>query len=52
VRPLVRSKDREPVGGLTTPFSEKNGMEMDVDTAVGSTGSRKVVPILGLMLTG
>ena len=52
VRPVVRSKDREPVGGLTTPVSEKNGMEMDVDTAVGSTGSRKVVPILGLMLTG
>jgi hypothetical protein len=52
VRPVVRSKDREPVGGLTTPVSEKNGMEMDVDTAVGSTGSRKVVPILGCLLTG
>lgn len=45
VRP-VRSRDKEPVGGLTTPVSEKNGMEMDVDTAVGSTGSRQATLFL------
>jgi len=43
VRAVVRRQEKEPVGGLTTPVSEKNGMDMDVDTAPGSTGSRKVM---------
>ena len=47
VRPIARPQEKETVGGLTTPVSEKNGMEMDVDTVVGSTGSRQVVTYFG-----
>ena len=57
VRLPVRQEigEKKTVGGLRTPVTptvnEKNGMEMEVDDVVGSTGSRKVTTGFSRLLT-
>ena len=42
MRPVFRGQEKETAIGLTTPVSEKNSMEMDIDVNFDSAGSRKV----------